>query len=62
MNNNIIYRDMTSLMILMIYALLGVIFGVCTRSTIEKHDRMSWYTISTVIWPIMLGYHLTWKI
>lgn len=53
---------MTILLILMIYALLGVIFGVCTRSTIEKSDRMSWYVISAIIWPIMLGYHLAWEI
>ena len=53
---------MISLLILTIYALLGVAFGVCTRSSIEKSDRMAWYVISAIIWPIMLGYHLAWEI
>lgn len=53
---------MTSLLILMIYALLGVIFGCATLSEVSKEDRKSWVAISTAIWPIMLGYHLAWKI
>lgn len=52
---------MMSLVILMIYALLGVVFAWCTRTTVSKEERAAWYTLSTVMWPIMLGHKMGWE-